>query len=75
MMAEVKKRLWAMANRVGTISVMERTDTGLTCIKWVKDDDELEAVAKIIQAAESRLDSGPDEPFFDDPDYAEVKTD
>ena len=48
-MAEVKKRLWAMANSEGTISVMERTDTGLTCIKWVKDDDELEAYLKTIE--------------------------
>jgi len=48
-MAEVKKRLWAIANSEGTISVMERTDTGLTCIKWVKDDDELEAYLKTIE--------------------------
>jgi len=35
------KRLWAILNDEGKISVMEKTETGLTCLKWVKDNDEL----------------------------------
>jgi len=43
------KRLWAILNDEGTISVMEKTDTGLTCLKWVKDNDELEEYLKTIE--------------------------
>ena len=43
------KRLWAILNDEGTISVMEKTDTGLTCLKWVKNNDELEEYLKTIE--------------------------
>ena len=42
------KRLWAILNEEGKISVMEKTDTGLTCLKHVKDNDELEEYLKTI---------------------------
>jgi len=42
------KKLWAILNDEGKISVMEKTETGLTCLKWVKDNDELEEYLKTI---------------------------
>lgn len=43
------RRLWAILNDEGKISVMEKTETGLTCLKWVKDNDELEEYLKTIE--------------------------
>jgi len=43
------KRLWAIINDEGTINVLEKTDTGLNCLKRVKNNDELEEYLKTIE--------------------------
>jgi len=44
----IGKRIWVVMNDIGTMNVLERTDTGLTCLKRVVDEDELKEFLKTI---------------------------